>query len=135
MASASPRVRRLALALLAGGLVLLLTVLVPRILAFSHIFGAHAGVAMTQQQVLDAHSAAQSKPDARPRPVPRIIHQVFHNWRDPGNETLPADWEETRQSCVSRHPTWEYKVVGLRAGRLPRPTKLSRTSFADGGGL
>ncbi|PNY26086.1 Mannosyl phosphorylinositol ceramide synthase SUR1 [Tolypocladium capitatum] len=111
MASANPRVRRLALGLLAGGLTLFLMAVVPKILALSRIFGAHAGVAMTQQQVLDAYKAAKSMPDRRPRPVPRIIHQVFHNWHDPGNETLPSDWEQTRQSCISRHPTWEYKVL------------------------
>ncbi|KND88611.1 Mannosyl phosphorylinositol ceramide synthase SUR1 [Tolypocladium ophioglossoides CBS 100239] len=138
LASASPRVRRLVLGLLAGGLVLFLTVVVPRILAFGRIFGAHAGVAMTQQQVLDAYKAALAEPDARPKPVPRIIHQVFHNWHDPGNETLPSDWEETRQSCILRHPTWEYKVVcrpGRPVAEQPAVLHQPRTFSADGGDL
>jgi hypothetical protein len=42
--------------------------------------------------------------------IPRIIHQVFHNWKDPGNETLPADWEAVRMTCVEKNKDWEYMV-------------------------
>lgn len=42
--------------------------------------------------------------------IPRIIHQVFHNWRDPGNETIPSDWDEVRKGCQDKNPGWEYHV-------------------------
>lgn len=75
---------------------------------FIHIFGSHAGVALTQQQILDAHTG--STPDERPQVVPKIIHQIFHNWKNPGNNTLPADWEKVRQTCIEHNPDWEYRV-------------------------
>ena len=77
-----------------------------RIAAFVHIFGKHAGEALTEAEVAARHDAT----DTRRQVVPKIIHQVFHNWESPGNETLPADWEATRQTCIALHPEWEYKV-------------------------
>lgn len=79
-----------------------------RITAFVHIFFEHAGVALTQQEVADAHSAVE--PDTRQAVVPRIIHQTFHNWTDPDDESLPSDWDETRQTCIDLNPDWEYRV-------------------------
>lgn len=42
--------------------------------------------------------------------VPRIIHQVFHNWKDWGNETLPEDWEKVREGCERVNAGWDVKV-------------------------
>lgn len=97
--------------LLAAGLVLG-AYMGTRIHAFVRIFLDHAGVALTQDEVALAHSAAGQ--DARPTVVPRIMHQIFHNWNDPGNDTLPHDWEETRQTCISQNRDWEYKVSVAR---------------------
>ncbi|KAJ2991443.1 hypothetical protein NUW58_g2511 [Xylaria curta] len=44
--------------------------------------------------------------------IPKILHQVYHNWSDPDNAvlTLPADWAAAQKSCLSLHPDWEYKL-------------------------
>ncbi|XP_044715074.1 glycosyltransferase sugar-binding containing DXD motif domain-containing protein [Hirsutella rhossiliensis] len=114
MASAHPRVHRLVVGLIGAGLVLLVVGSAARAaISLARIFGRHAGVALTQHQVALAH-----KDESRVRPVPRIIHQVFHNWASPGNETLPADWAAMRQSCLELHPTWEHKLWTEAASRL-----------------
>jgi inositol phosphorylceramide mannosyltransferase catalytic subunit len=102
------RLSQVVLLLGAIGLLLLLILIGSRIRSFVHIFGAHAGIAITQEEVEIAHNS--TTPDPRAQVVPKIIHQIFHNWKQPGNETLPADWEERRQSCVKLHPKWEYRV-------------------------
>ncbi|KJZ71738.1 hypothetical protein HIM_08880 [Hirsutella minnesotensis 3608] len=118
MAAASPRVRRLVAGLLCAGLALLIVSLAARVVvSLERIFGTHAGIAMTQEQVALAHKTASQAGTRRPRPVPRIIHQIFHNWHDPGNETIPQDWQEMRQTCLSLHPTWEHKLWTESASR------------------
>ncbi|UNI18041.1 hypothetical protein JDV02_004338 [Purpureocillium takamizusanense] len=109
-AATSPRARRWAIgALLVGG-IFYLTVLFPKLLEFSRLFGPHAGTVMTQEQVLNAHHASLSLPDSRPRPVPRIIHQAYLDEQSPGNRTIPQELATSHWTCESTHPTWEYKL-------------------------
>lgn len=77
-----------------------------RIAAFIHIFFDHAGVLLTQEEILNAHSAG----DTRSLVVPRITHQIFHNWTHPEDETLPEDWKSTRQTCLDMNDGWEHHV-------------------------
>ncbi|WPG99050.1 Hypothetical protein R9X50_00185500 [Acrodontium crateriforme] len=86
-----------------------------RISNFIHIFGKHAGDALTQQQVLDAYEI--NKVDETSAVVPRIIHQIFHNWTDPDHESLPADWNATRQTCLSFNPEWEHLLWTTKSSR------------------
>ena len=75
------------------------------------IFGIHSGISITQEEVLHRHT--DQTPDVRPQLIPKIIHHIFHNWHDPGNNTLPQDWEATRQTCIALNPGWEYRVGHL----------------------
>ncbi|EXU99986.1 glycosyl transferase sugar-binding region (DXD) protein [Metarhizium robertsii] len=72
------------------------------------IFYPHAGVTTTQDQVAFAYN--NTRPETRTRYIPRIIHQIFLNRRDAANETIPATWDAARQSCISLHKDWEYKL-------------------------
>ncbi len=76
--------------------------------AFIHIFFEHAGITLTQQDAADAFKNDPS--NTRTQHIPKIIHQVFHNWKQPGNDTLPDDWTKVRQTCIDYNPGWEYKV-------------------------
>ncbi|KAK9453399.1 nucleotide-diphospho-sugar transferase [Dipodascopsis uninucleata] len=40
----------------------------------------------------------------RPQIIPKIIHQT---WK---NETIPEKWKGTQESCISKHPDYEYKL-------------------------
>lgn len=71
----------------------------------------HRGQGLRQSEIVDLH---KDHPE-RPAVVPKIIHQIFHNWKEPGNETLPADWALQRQSCLDLHKDWD-----IKAGLLPR---------------
>ncbi|PHH69006.1 hypothetical protein CDD82_133 [Ophiocordyceps australis] len=102
------RLRHLGTMVVAASAMLLLVTVSSRLAAFARLFGKHAGVGLTQTEIALAHNLTQ--PDVRREVVPRIIHQIYHDWRDPGNETLPADWEETRQTCVQLHPDWKYEL-------------------------
>lgn len=88
--------------------VVLLVCAVTRIVSFVNLFFEHSGIALTQAEVARAHNA--SDPDPRPQVIPKITHQVFHNWRDPGNDTLPVDWVAARQTCIDRNPEWNHMV-------------------------
>ncbi|KAK0636158.1 glycosyltransferase family 32 protein [Bombardia bombarda] len=98
---------RISVVLWAIALVTCLGYVVARLLVFKQIFFDHAGIAITQPEVAAAHNGTH---DPRPQLIPKIIHQVFHNWHDPGNDTLPSDWEKVRQTCVVANPGWEYKL-------------------------
>ncbi|KAK3328267.1 nucleotide-diphospho-sugar transferase [Cercophora scortea] len=87
---------------------------ISRLLHFKQIFFQHAGIAITQTEALKAYKGPD---DPRPQYIPKIIHQVFHNWHEPGNETLPSDWEKVRQTCVKSNPGWEYKLWTERTSR------------------
>ncbi|KAJ6444937.1 mannosyl phosphorylinositol ceramide synthase protein [Purpureocillium lavendulum] len=82
---------------------------------FVHIFLQHSGVHLTQAEIAQAHNA--TTPDPRPRVVPPIIHQIYHNWKDPGNETIPALWDGARKTCIDLHPEWEYKLWTEKSSR------------------
>lgn len=108
----TPRLAHTAGALVALGFLVYIAVWVNNFK--NNIFREHAGNTYTQQEVQDLHKAG----DRREAVVPRIIHQIFHNWTDPENENIPSDWDETRQTCKDLHPDWENRVGGLRNHRL-----------------
>lgn len=102
-----PRIRIL-LAIAAG---LTATVwIVARLLVFKQIFFQHSGIAITQTQVAELFN---DKEETRAQLIPKIIHQVFHNWQDPGNDTLPSDWQDVRQTCIDTNHGWEYNVGNI----------------------
>ncbi|KAK4137755.1 glycosyltransferase family 32 protein [Trichocladium antarcticum] len=84
-----------------------------RLLVFKQIFFAHAGIAITQPEVVAAYPGIAENPQH----IPKIIHQVFHNWKVPGNDTLPAGWAETRQTCIDLNPHFEIKLWTEKASR------------------
>jgi mannosyltransferase OCH1-like enzyme len=86
----------------------LFALIASRVLHFIGIFGAHAGPLLTQEEIEAAYNGADHK--SRQEYVPRILHQIFHNWADPGNETLPTDWDVTRKTCIDANPDFEYRV-------------------------
>lgn len=83
------------------------------LLVFKQIFFQHAGIPITQVEALRAHNDN----DTRPQQIPKIIHQVFHNWHDPGNDTLPKDWEAVRQTCVKANPEFDVKLWTEKTSR------------------
>jgi hypothetical protein len=85
--------------------------IISRLLAFAQLFGVlreHAGIKITQGEVAAAHD--QASPDLRPQVIPKILHQIFHNWNDPRDETPPPHWGAARQTCIDLNPEWEHKV-------------------------
>ncbi|KAK3202413.1 hypothetical protein GRF29_161g1125721 [Pseudopithomyces chartarum] len=40
----------------------------------------------------------------RPQLIPKIIHQTYIN------ESIPAHWKGPQQSCIEKHPDYEYKL-------------------------
>lgn len=81
------------------------------LIAFANIFGVfkdHAGIKISQLAIAQAHNA--TTPDPRTPVVPKIVHQIFHAWKHPGNNTLPAHWQDARQTCIDHNPDWEHKV-------------------------
>ncbi|KAF2967258.1 hypothetical protein GQX73_g6318 [Xylaria multiplex] len=119
----SPRARRAIKTLIIIILISLLLDFIRRLYNFSNLFGffkPHSGILLTQRDILDAYNAGQVQNDTNVAPViPRILHQVFHNWTDPDNPviTLPDDWEAARQSCMSLNPDWEYKLWTAKTSR------------------
>lgn len=97
---------------LAGlGLTVLVIYVVVRLLAFLQLFGKlgpHAGIEITQEQVLMLHNATD--PDPRTPLIPPIVHHIFHNWKEPGKHDVPEDWARMRQSCIDKNPGWDMKV-------------------------
>jgi mannosyltransferase OCH1-like enzyme len=108
--------RRLTGALVFFTLLLLLGYIARRVYFFVHIFMPHSGIALTQEEVELAHNSS-TLPDPRPQHIPKLIHQIFHNWRDPANDTLPADWESVRQTCIAHNPGWDYKLWTTTSSR------------------
>jgi inositol phosphorylceramide mannosyltransferase catalytic subunit len=83
--------------------------LASRLLSFAQLFGKlgpHAGVEITQSQVVDAHNAT----DVRPQLIPKIVHHIFHNWKDPYDDEMPEDWRRMRQTCIDKNPDWDFRV-------------------------
>lgn len=79
-------------------------------MGFIQLFFEHAGTAISQEEIWGAHFPSEGKKDERKPFIPKIIHQVFHNWKEPGNETMPGDWEEGRRGCVGKNGDWEVLV-------------------------
>lgn len=83
---------------------------ISRIIAFAQLFGLtkpHSGIRITQAEIAAAHKI---NPDPREPLVPKIIHQIFHNWHDANDDTLRPDWAAARKTCVNLHPDWEHMV-------------------------
>ena len=76
-----------------------------RLYAFIQIFFEHSGISMTQSEVALLHSSGT---DPRKQSIPKIIHQVYHDWR---NSSMPLDWDGVRQTCIDLNQDWEYKVI------------------------
>lgn len=81
-----------------------------RLLVFKQIFFEHSGIPVTQQGALESYRQSNG---SGTQLIPKIIHQVFHNWKDPGIETLPADWSIVRQTCIDTNPGWKHKVYPI----------------------
>ena len=77
------------------------------IVKFGHIFGKHPGISVTQQETWDRYHGESKK---ELQPIPKKLHRIFHNWKDPGSNKLPEDWEKIRQTCIDKNPSWEHKV-------------------------
>jgi inositol phosphorylceramide mannosyltransferase catalytic subunit len=84
---------------------------ISHVIAFANIFGVfrdHAGIRTTQLSIAQLHNS--TSPDIRPPVVPKVIHQIYHAWKHPGNNTLPKHWQEARQSCIDHNPDWDVRV-------------------------
>ena len=93
-------------------LLVLVIYFIVQLLSFLTIFfpSKHAGTLITQVEVKAAHEARA--PDTRPQYIPKIIHQVYHDWS--GNDSaVPSDWDEVRQTCKEKNRDWDYKVQTL----------------------
>ncbi|KAL2131043.1 hypothetical protein VTI74DRAFT_5606 [Chaetomium olivicolor] len=93
------------------GLVVLLGYTISRLLFFAHIFYGHAGTAWTQPQIQAIAN------DSRPASIPKIIHNVFHNWKDPGNDALPSEYAKMRQTCIDLNPDFEFRLWTEKTSR------------------
>ncbi len=87
-----------------------LFILISHLFTFIQIFFQHAGITITQNEIAAAHVAAEL--DSRPQLIPKIIHHIFHDWR---NESMPKDWEETRQTCIDTNSDWKFLVSMRRS--------------------
>ncbi|KAJ5983685.1 hypothetical protein N7481_005784 [Penicillium waksmanii] len=90
---------------------------ISRIIAFAQLFGLtkpHSGIRITQAEVAAAH---RINSDPREPLVPKIIHQIFHNWHDANDDTLRPDWAAARKTCVNLHPDWEHMLWTTKSSR------------------
>jgi inositol phosphorylceramide mannosyltransferase catalytic subunit len=96
---------------------------ISHVLAFIAIFFTHAGLPLPQRVAADAFASNATDSLGRPREqlIPKILHQVFHNWHEPGNDELPDDWKAVRQTCIDHNPDWQHMVRSqLTGGRHER---------------
>jgi inositol phosphorylceramide mannosyltransferase catalytic subunit len=98
---------RLRLTLCAIAVFIVLGFVVQRLLAFRQLFYEHAGIAITQDEIAEAHD--KQTPDPRPQYIPKIIHNVYHNWNS-DNDSVPSDWDGIRQNCMRLNPDFEFRV-------------------------
>lgn len=84
---------------------LVLGFVVKRLLGFRQLFYEHAGIALTQAEIAQAHTS----PDPRTPVIPKIIHNVYHNWKS-DDDTVPSDWDGIRKNCIKLNEGWEFKV-------------------------
>ncbi|KAJ5089702.1 mannosyl phosphorylinositol ceramide synthase CSH1 [Penicillium argentinense] len=88
-----------------------------RTIAFARLFGLfrpHSGIRITQGEITAAY---ETSTDPRTPVVPRIIHQIFHNWHDPNGNTLRPDWKAARQTCLDLNPSWEHMLWTSKTSR------------------
>ncbi|KAK3687159.1 nucleotide-diphospho-sugar transferase [Podospora appendiculata] len=104
------RLRPLTVPLLSIFALAVVVVIASRIVLFVHIFFEHAGPALTQEEIETAYNNATAAGEKRQQHIPKIIHQIFHNWKDPTNETLPSDWDATRDTCLQANPDFEHRL-------------------------
>jgi mannosyltransferase OCH1-like enzyme len=92
--------------------------LISKVVSLMPLFGEHAGVSLTQEEIKAAYYDDANEtniinnqtlllPQKNPQPIPKIIHQIYHDWSGKG---LPADWEKLRQTCIDLHPAWQHMV-------------------------
>src|SRR5271167_4375057 len=93
-------------------IILILLTLTYRLITFLQIFFEHSGIALTDAEILAAHE--QQSPDPREQHIPKIIHQVFHDWK---NASMPNNWEGVRKTCIKHNPGWEYHLWTLESSR------------------
>jgi inositol phosphorylceramide mannosyltransferase catalytic subunit len=110
------RLRSLTALLALLSILLLVGVIVPGVLRFVHMFGPHPGPALNQEEIEAAYNSTHDD-KTRPERIPRIIHQIFHNWKAPGNETIPSDWDEVRATCKLHNPDFEHRLWTESASR------------------
>ncbi|KAK7965803.1 mannosyl phosphorylinositol ceramide synthase protein [Apiospora aurea] len=112
------RAKRLAIALTALVLFICCVTIGRKLYNFANLFGLfkpHSGIRITQGEIAQAH--ANATPDPRKPVVSKILHQIFHNWKDPHNDTLPDHWAAARQTCKDLNPTWEHKLWTMENSR------------------
>jgi len=105
--------RRILMTILAVLTIAILVSVCSRIITFAEIFGLfkpHSGIRMTQKDIAAAYKV---KTDIREPVVPKIIHQIYHNWHDADDDTLRPDWGAARKTCVNLHPGWQHMVSRL----------------------
>ncbi|KAK7910633.1 glycosyltransferase family 32 protein [Apiospora marii] len=105
------RAKRIVIALAALVLLMCCVAIGKHLYNFANLFGLfkpHAGVRISQGEIAQAH--ANATPETRQPVVTKMLHQIFHNWKDPNNNTLPDHWEKARQTCMDLNPTWEHKL-------------------------
>jgi hypothetical protein len=73
----------------------------------ARIFSGHPGLALTQAEVAEAY---KERDLSIPAPIPKIIHQIFHNWTDANNENIPEEYALQRQTCIDANPGWDNRV-------------------------
>jgi hypothetical protein len=76
----------------------------------ARIFYGHPGLELTQGEVAEAY---KERDLSIPAPIPKIIHQIFHNWTDADNEHIPEEYALQRQTCIDANPGWENRVCIL----------------------
>ncbi|KAK3308507.1 nucleotide-diphospho-sugar transferase [Chaetomium strumarium] len=111
---------KISVVLWAIGLVTLFGYVTSRLLSFAHIFFQHQGIAFTQGEVAAAYAAANASETAKKQHIqyiPKLIHHVFHNWHDPGNDVLPKEWAEIRKGCMDLNPDFEFRLWTEKASR------------------
>jgi hypothetical protein len=78
---------------------------IARFIAFIQLFFKHSGIPITQTEIALAHNSSTT--DSRPQLIPKIIHQVYHDW---GHSGMPKDWDQVSKTCKNLNRHWEYKV-------------------------
>jgi mannosyltransferase OCH1-like enzyme len=93
-----------------GGIALLalLVHVISRLLFFRSLFYEHSGIRITQPEIAAAFTKDHGA--NRTQHIPKIIHHIFHNWREPEKDGIPDGWGEMRKGCMELNPDFEFKV-------------------------